>query len=133
IECGTGSGPLDVVAQLCHNGSGFKGDYDMAKMKRETPPANTRAGRFLPLPGSAMVRARMDPKLKTEAEAIFDELGRNASDVIRVLYKQVTLRKGLPFEVRIPNATTRKAMQDAREGKVTRYATAEEMYEKLGI
>jgi len=40
------------------------------------------------------IRARIEPKLKAEAERILNELGLDASDAIRVFYKQVVLRKG---------------------------------------
>ena len=51
-----------------------------------------------------------------------------------MFYKQVTLRNGLPFEARIPNATTRKALRDAEAGRgMTDYASADEMFKDLGI
>jgi DNA-damage-inducible protein J len=68
------------------------------------------------------IRARVDAKLKADAEAVLDELGLTASDAIRLFYKQVALRKGLPFDVAIPNEATRRAMDELAEGKdVTRY------------
>jgi DNA-damage-inducible protein J len=83
---------------------------------------------------TGMIRARIDPDLKTRAETILGRLGLNASDAIRLFYTQVTLSDGLPFDVRIPNAATRKAIRDARAGKnLKRYASAAEMFEKLGI
>ena len=83
---------------------------------------------------TGMVRARIDPELKARAETILDQLGLNASDAIRLFYTQVTLSDGLPFDVRIPNAETRKAIREARMGRdVTTYGSPTEMYEKLGI
>jgi DNA-damage-inducible protein J len=95
-----------------------------------------KAGRALtPKRGmSGMVRARIDPALKARAETILNDLGLNASDAIRLFYTQVALSKGLPFEVKIPNATTRKAILDARAGKnLKHYASTAEMFEKLGL
>jgi DNA-damage-inducible protein J len=63
------------------------------------------------------IRARVDAKLKGQAEAVLKELGLNASEAIRLFYRQVALRKGLPFDVAIPNATTRKALRDADAGR----------------
>jgi DNA-damage-inducible protein J len=63
------------------------------------------------------IRARVDAKLKAQAERVLERLGLNPSDAIRVFYKQIVLRKGLPFDVRIPNAVTRRALKDAEEGK----------------
>lgn len=66
---------------------------------------------------SAMIRARVEPDLKHEAEAVFDTLGLTPTQAITLFYKQVSLRHGLPFAVRMPNRATRAAMRDAREGR----------------
>lgn len=79
----------------------------------------------------AMIRARTEPELKEKAEAIFEKLGLNATGAINLFYKQVLLQKGLPFEVRLPNATTRKAMSDVKAGKVERFKDAESMFKAL--
>ena len=79
-----------------------------------------------------MIRARIDPELKQLAETILDSLGLNTSDAIRLFYKQITLNDGLPFPVKVPNAETIQAMRDAEAGKVTRYRSAAEMFEKMG-
>jgi DNA-damage-inducible protein J len=83
---------------------------------------------------TGMIRARIDAELKVRAETILDKLGLNASDAIRLFSTQVTLSDGLPLDVRIPNAATRKAIRDARAGKgVTTYASTAEMFHKLCI
>jgi DNA-damage-inducible protein J len=63
------------------------------------------------------IRARVDAQLKADAEAVLDKLGLNASEAIRLFYRQVALRKGLPFDVKLPNAATRRAMKELDEGK----------------
>ena len=60
------------------------------------------------------IRARMEPELKKEAEEVLKALGLNATQAITLFYRQIALRKGLPFDVRLPNAETRRAMEDAR-------------------
>lgn len=50
-----------------------------------------------------VVRARVDPGLKTDAEAVFDQLGLTTTDAIRLFLSQVRLRRGLPFPVSIPD------------------------------
>ncbi len=62
-----------------------------------------------------MIRARVEPGLKREAEAVFSTLGLTATEAIRLFYKQVTLQHGLPFAVKIPNAATREALRQAAE------------------
>ena len=80
------------------------------------------------------IRARVDADVKAKAEKIFDKLGLNASEAIRLFYTHVTLCKGLPFDVRIPNAETRKAMREAEEGVgLKRYDSVDAMFKDLGI
>jgi DNA-damage-inducible protein J len=66
---------------------------------------------------SEMIRARVEPALKHEAETVLDKLGMTPTEAITLFYKQVTLYRGLPFPVRIPNAATRKALREARSRK----------------
>jgi DNA-damage-inducible protein J len=66
---------------------------------------------------SETIRARVEPALKHEAETVLDKLGMSPTEAITLFYKQVTLYRGLPFPVRIPNAATRKALDEARSRK----------------
>lgn len=61
---------------------------------------------------SAMIHARVEPGLKQKVESIFANLGISATEAITIYYKQVALRNGLPFEVRIPNRTTTRTFKD---------------------
>ena len=97
-------------------------------------PALSRARRRSRAAKTGMIRARVSPELKAQAEEILAAIGLSSSDAIRMFYKQVTLRNGLPFEARIPNATTRKALRDAEAGRgMTDYASVDEMFKDLGI
>ena len=51
----------------------------------------------------AVVRARVRPELKEEAEKVFDALGINTTEAIRMFLSQVRLHRGLPFAVQIPS------------------------------
>ena len=51
----------------------------------------------------AVVRARVDVELKEDAEEVFETLGINTTEAIRMFLSQVRLRKGLPFPVQIPD------------------------------
>ncbi len=64
-----------------------------------------------------MIRARIEPDLKQQAEDVLEALGMTPTEAITLFYTQVKLHRGLPFVVRIPNATTRKAMREARAGR----------------
>jgi len=83
---------------------------------------------------TGVIRARVSAALKNQAESIFTKIGVNSSDAIRMFYSQVVLQNGMPFEVRIPNALTRKTLDDSAAGKnLTRYADTADMFRKLGI
>ena len=66
---------------------------------------------------SEMIRARVEPELKQEAETVFSKLGLSVTQAITLFYKQVTLQQGLPFAVKLPNAETREALQNAYDGE----------------
>ena len=67
---------------------------------------------------TATISARIDPDVKEAAESVFRDLGLTASQAISLFYRQVQLRHGLPFEVRVPNTLTAEALREAeaREG-----------------
>jgi DNA-damage-inducible protein J len=74
------------------------------------------------------IRARVEPELKQEAEAVLKALGLNASEAITMFYRQVALRRALPFEVKLPNEVTRAAIRQALEGEdLTEWADLEEL------
>lgn len=75
-----------------------------------------------------MIRARMEPELKREAERIFAALGLSPTEAITLFYKQVTLHQGLHFMVKIPNEETIEAIRqlDAGEG-LTEYSSIDEL------
>jgi DNA-damage-inducible protein J len=85
-------------------------------------------------PKTGMIRARVDPKLKARAEGIFGQLGLSASDAIRLFYTQVALTNGIPFDLKMPNALTRKTLEDADAGKsLTRHASVDEMFKDMDV
>lgn len=82
---------------------------------------------------TAMIRARIEPKIKKSAEKVFDKIGMNATEAITIFYRQVALHNGIPFPVRIPNAESRKALKEARSGKLKQYSNKEGFFKDLGI
>ena len=60
---------------------------------------------------TATIQARVEPNLKADVEKIFTKLGVSATDVITMLYSQIKLREGLPFEVAVPTTTRKKKTQ----------------------
>ena len=63
----------------------------------------------------AEIRTRVTSDLKTEAVQILNSCGLNVSDAVRLFLTQVVTHRGLPFEIKIPNATTVAAMKESRK------------------
>jgi DNA-damage-inducible protein J len=56
---------------------------------------------------SEMIRARVEPELKRRAEAILTRLGVTPTTAITMLYTQVVMKRGLPFEVVLEHESER--------------------------
>jgi DNA-damage-inducible protein J len=83
---------------------------------------------------TSTVRARIEPDLKNKAEQVFRDLGLTTTQAITLFYKQVELRKGLPFDIVIPNETTRRTFTDTDAGRnLVVCEDADDMFKKLGI
>ncbi|MDA8261756.1 MAG: type II toxin-antitoxin system RelB/DinJ family antitoxin [Actinomycetota bacterium] len=63
------------------------------------------------------VRARIDSVTKGRAADALEEMGLSISDAIRLLMLRIADERRLPFEVKVPNATTRKAAGELEAGK----------------
>ena len=83
---------------------------------------------------TASIRARVKPDLKDKAEKVFRKLGLTTTQAITLFYKQVELRNGLPFEIAIPNKTTRRTFDNTDAGRdLVVCKDADEMFRILGI
>ncbi len=60
------------------------------------------------------VRARVNSELKADVEKIFKSLGINTSQAINMFLKRVKAENGIPFELKIPNEETLKAIEEAK-------------------
>ena len=81
---------------------------------------------------SATIRARVEPDLKKEVERIFKTLGITATEAITLFYNMVKLKKGIPFDIRIPNKETQKVIQDSRKGiNVTTHSNLDDYFKKI--
>ena len=59
---------------------------------------------------------KLDKVEKEEAKKIFKQLGLTMGEAFNIFLHQVNLVKGFPFAVRIPNETTKKAIEEVRQG-----------------
>ena len=81
---------------------------------------------------SAMIRARIEPELKTEVEAIFKELGLTATEAITMFYHQVKVGKSVPFKLKIPKKITLETAKKTDSGKeLNEYKSLDEFRGKV--
>jgi DNA-damage-inducible protein J len=77
------------------------------------------------------VRARIDAKTKARAADALEAMGLSISDAIRLLMLRIADERRLPFEIKVPNTTTRKAMSELENGKGKRFASVEALIADL--
>lgn len=53
---------------------------------------------------TANLYARIEPDVKEQAERILTALGIPVSNAINMFYKQIILQRGIPFEMKLPQA-----------------------------
>ena len=81
---------------------------------------------------SAIIQTRIDPELKEKAQKIFDALNISMSEAISIYLTQVTLHRGIPFEIRIPNEVTLTTLKEAEERKTLHSVdTVDELFKDL--
>jgi DNA-damage-inducible protein J len=70
------------------------------------------------------VRARIDMATKNRASDALEAMGLSISDAIRMLMLRIADEKQLPFAVKVPNSTTKKAIAELESGRGKRFKTS---------
>lgn len=79
---------------------------------------------------TAIVHARVEPQTKKKAEEVLRELGMTPTEAIRLFYRQICLRGGLPFRVLIPTDLTKETLdKSSRDQDVESFDSLDEMFE----
>jgi DNA-damage-inducible protein J len=77
------------------------------------------------------VRARIDADTKERATEALEAMGLSVSDAIRLLMLRIADERRLPFEVKVPNSVTRKALVELEGGEGKRFANVEDLMTDL--
>ena len=83
----------------------------------------------MPQVKNEVVRARVEPELKHSAEQVLNSIGMSMTEAIRLFLTQVSLRQEFPIELKIPNATTLKAIAEAPTDKT--YKSVDELFNEV--
>ena len=78
------------------------------------------------------IQTRVDPVVKHNAQMILKKLNISMSEAISMYLSQITLHKGIPFELRIPNEITAKTLKNAENGdELHKVDSVEELFQEL--
>ncbi|MDR0781203.1 MAG: type II toxin-antitoxin system RelB/DinJ family antitoxin [Pseudomonadales bacterium] len=83
---------------------------------------------------NSMIHVRLDEKTKARAAKALSKMGMTVSDAVRIFLTRVGADNEMPFEIKVPNVTTRRAMAEVEEMSRTRqarFATATELFNDL--
>ena len=77
------------------------------------------------------VRARIDTVTKERAAAALEAMGLSISDAIRLLMLRIADERCLPFDVKVPNGATRKAIAELEAEKGKQFASVDDLMADL--
>lgn len=80
---------------------------------------------------NAVVRARIDERIKNEAAAVLSAMGLTVSDAFRLMMVRIAKDKALPFAPLVPNEETIEAMKAARRGELTTAGSPDKLVTSL--
>jgi DNA-damage-inducible protein J len=80
------------------------------------------------------LNVRLDESLMTEVHAIFSTLGISTGDALTLIYNQVKLHRGFPFELKVPTDHTIEAMREGEQPeKLKAYKDFSAVRQELGL
>jgi len=74
---------------------------------------------------------RVDEESYTQAKEILSQIGLNYSQAISVFNNMIVLHKGLPFELKIPNNGTKKALIELENREGQTFKNVDELFADL--
>ena len=83
---------------------------------------------------SSMLHIRVDDEVKTQATEALAAMGLSMSDAVRIFLKRVVNDQAFPLELKVPNAETRDAMEEARammKARQARFESADALFDEL--
>ena len=83
---------------------------------------------------SSMLHIRVDDKTKTQATEALAAMGLSMSDAVRIFLKRVVNDQAFPLELKVPNAETRAAMEEARammKARQARFESTDALFNEL--
>ena len=60
---------------------------------------------------------KLNKQIKNEAKEVFAKLGISMGDAVNMFLAQVSMTKSIPFDIKIPNETTKNVLDDILDKK----------------
>lgn len=79
------------------------------------------------------VRVRIDKETKEKATRSLTKMGLSLSEAVRLLLVRIAEEGRIPFAVEVPNAKTRRAMEELETGGGVARSTVDEAFKELGL
>ena len=81
---------------------------------------------------TATIQTRVDPEIKRNAQKILSTLNISMSEAISLYLTQITLNRGIPFEIKIPNKLTAKTLNDSENRReLHKVSDVDELFQEL--
>jgi len=81
---------------------------------------------------TAIIQARIDPEIKNKAQNVFKKLNISMSEAISLFLTQVSLNRGIPFEIKVPNELTAKTLKKSEKGEeLHKVSNVDELFREL--
>ena len=81
---------------------------------------------------TAIIQARIDPEVKNKAQNILSKLNITMSEAISIFLTQVSLNRGIPFDIKIPNGLTSETLIKSDKGEeLHKVSSVDELFQEL--
>jgi DNA-damage-inducible protein J len=99
------------------------------------PAVGRKAARPVRKPRAAvktkMMHVRVDERLKEQATDTLAQIGLSLTDAVKLFLNRVVIEQALPLQLKVPNAETKAAMEEARRMTRARFSTSHELFDDL--
>lgn len=81
----------------------------------------------------ARVEVRIESGLKENVSEILRKLDISEAEAIRIYYRQIAINKGIPFDLKLPNKETIKALDEIRKTRLREYENLDDYLADIDI
>jgi DNA-damage-inducible protein J len=78
-----------------------------------------------------MMHVRVDEQLKDQATDTLAQIGLSLTDAVKLFLNRIVIEQALPLQLKVPNAKTRAAIEEARRMTETRFSAPQELFDDL--